>query len=352
MSNSKDLAVKYLQKINASIKSSSATFINIKCPLCNEGHSSFKARGYVLLDKEAPIYYCHNCLTEGISFYNFLSQIDAAYANDYKLDIKKEKLQSFSKSSYSKEIKTVFSNNEQTQEQETIPNIVPKYNLIVKTFSRGVYTINKNGSLEDTEYDLLELSDEAVCYLLNRGFTEEDIQDFKFIKESGDIVIPMWYDKPQNLVYGMQMRSIYEKRFHNQNFRDNHKVWNLMYCLSLPKGSTVYVAESIFDAMSTGLPNILGAIGRTLSKEVINLFKDYKLVFLFDADESGDKSTLKYSLQGYSCLLHQKDMYAFKDFNKLLELGQPKEEIAKYIENNVASGLKCSTTLKLRGVSF
>lgn len=350
--HSKDLAKKYLDKIQAKIKTSNSRYFNIKCPICNEGHSPFKSRGYVLFNGDRITYYCHNCLEQGISFHNFLSQVNSIVAQEFKDEVKRERLATYSKNDYSKEVKDLFGLTESSKIQEIIPEPIYRYNLIVKPFLEGVYTISSDGGFKDTSYPLIDLPEEAILYLYSRGFKEEDFSEFKFIKESGDIVVPMWYDKEKNEIYGMQMRSIYEKRFHNQNFRDNPKVWNLMYCLSLPKGYTIYVAESVFDAMSTGFNNILGAIGRTLSQEVINMFKDYKLVFLFDADEAGDKATLKFAEMGYSCLLHQKMMYDFKDFNKVLELGQTKEQIQEYIKNNIASPLKCVTSLKLRGISL
>ena len=183
-----------------------------------------------------------------------------------------------------------------------------------------------------------------------RGFVESDYRDFKFITETGDIVIPFWSDKEMNEVYGMQMRNIYEKRFHNQLFQVNPKVWNLPYSLTLPTGSTIYVTESIIDALSTGFKNIISTLGRTVPQEVLDMYKKYNLVFLFDADEAGDKSTLRYSTLGYHCLLHDKSMYDFKDFNKLLELGQSKENIQGYIESHVVSPLKAQMSLKLKNV--
>ena len=322
----------YLQKINAKIKQENKHFINIKCPICNEGHSPYKSRGYILLDGDHEVYYCHNCTQTGISIYNFLSQVNTQVAEEYKQDMRKEKLHIIQDTvSYKNQIKNIF--------KET-----PKENTLfdVKQFTDAIYTVQE----KDYNYPLSELTEEALIYLLNRGFTREEVKDFKFCKKSNDVVIPFWYNKNLNEVYGMQMRNITEKRFHIQIF-DNPKVWNAPYCLTLPKGTDIYAFESVFDAISTGLKNSISILGRTASDEVIEMFKDYNLIFALDADKSGDESIYKYAKQGFKCVVHEKDMYNFKDYNKLRELGVSVEEIQKYIHKRTFSGLKAQVLIKL-----
>ena len=323
----------YLQKIHSKIKSSTSSYINIKCPICNEGSSPYKSRGYILLNGDHVTYFCHNCMTEGISFYTFLTQVDSTVASEYLTESKKEKLYAVKEQKkLASDIKELF------KEQEPL--------FTVREFTEAVYILQD----EEIHYPLLPLNEDALEYMLSRGFSYQDLEDLRFVKETYDIVFPLWYNKGKNLVYGMQMRSITQKRFHNSLFKDNPKVWNLMYCLSLPKGSTIFISESIIDAMSTGFKNIIASLGKTISSELLEMLKDYELIFLFDADVSGDKSALKYSKAGYKCLVHVKDMYHFKDFNKLLELGKTKEEIREYILENISTPLKTQISLKLRGV--
>lgn len=319
----------YLQKINAQIKHETNNFINIKCPICNEGNSPYKARGYILLSGEHETYYCHNCLQQGIGIYNFLSQVNPNVAEEYKQETRKAKLNSVKDiTNYAKKVKDVF------KEEKSIFEVHP--------FTHAIYTIND----KTLEYPLHPLSEEALIYLLNRGFTRDEIKDFKYCKDSNDIVIPFWNDKNMNEVYGMQMRNITEKRFHIQIF-NNPKVWNAKYCLSLPKGSDIYVFESVLDAISTGLKNCISILGRTISVDVKEIFKDYNLIFVLDADKAGDASILKYSQEGYKCVVHEKDMYNFKDFNKLREMGVQVEEIQKYIKKRTFSALKAQLLVKM-----
>ena len=93
--NQKELAEKYLISIHAKVRTSNNKHINIKCPLCGEGKSTHKARGYVLLGSDHITYFCHNCLSEGISFYNFLAQVDSAVATDYRLETRNKKSRNY-----------------------------------------------------------------------------------------------------------------------------------------------------------------------------------------------------------------------------------------------------------------
>lgn len=323
----------YLQKINVHIKQETPRFINIKCPICNEGNSPFKSRGYVLLGSDQPVYNCFNC-DNAMSFYNFLSQVNSNIAEEYRQETQKEKLNNIKDiNSYSNQIKELFK-EEQKKEDNSI--------FEVKPFTKAIYTINSKESV----YPLEPLPEEAEIYLLNRGLTRDEFKDFKFCKESSDIVIPFWYNKNMNEVYGMQMRNLYEKRFHNQMF-SNPKVWNAIYCLDLPKGSDVYVFESIIDAISTGFKNCISMIGRSASNEVLDMFKDYNLIFVPDADNAGDAAVYNYAKLGYKCLVHEKDMYNFKDFNKLREMGVQIPEIQEYIKKRTFSALKAQMLVKL-----
>jgi DNA primase len=321
----------YLTKINAQIKHETKNHINIKCPICNEGNSPFKSRGYVLINNDFQTYYCHNCLQEGISFFNFLSQVDASTAHEFKQNEKNDKLRGLKEDeTFARQIQDVFKD----EEEKTL--------FEVKSFTNAIYTVKD----KSYEYPLEPLNDDALIYLLGRGFTRDEVKDFKFCKESNDVVIPFWYNKNLNEVYGMQMRNITEKRFHIQVF-SNPKVWNIMYCLSLPKGSDIYVFESVFDALSAGFKNSISTLGRTLGAEIKEMLKDHNLIFVLDADKSGDDSVLKYSKEGFKCVVHEKDMYNFKDLSKLREMGVSIEEIQSYIKKRTFSALKSQMLIKM-----
>jgi len=258
--NNKQVALNYLTKLGIKPKSVSNSFIQISCPVCHD--HSYKYRGYVLLDNpDTIIYNCFNCEEGATSFYNFLKSQDNNLAHQYLKESKREKLKNIRSTPSSKEIKSLFGDKEvQLENQES--------NFKVQVpFDKAIYTKTIDSEMIDEEFPLLELPQDALIYLSDRGFTREDYQDFKYCKESNDIVIPFWSNKKENLVYGMQMRNLTEKRFHNQNLRENLKISNLEYVLGLPKGSTIYLFESEFDRISSGIQDSIAVIGSKLSTE-------------------------------------------------------------------------------------
>lgn len=318
----------YINKLNLTIKTRNKNFINIRCPICGDSHiNNYKARGYILLDKETPIYHCHNC-GANMNFYSFLKHQDSKLANDYYRETKID---------YIKKDPTIIKKPKYQQED---------INIHVKEFNKMIYKFDDKEQI----YDLVPLSDKALLYLYNRGFKDEMISDFKYCQETDDIVIPYWYNKNKNLVYGIQSRNIEEKRFH-LNFFENKKVGNYYIKNKLSIGDEIYIFESELDRISTGIFNSMSSLSTSLSKDIYLELKDkYKLIFCFDADEAGDKSIFKYAKKGHSVLVHQKEMYNFKDFNQLLMLGQPKEEIEKYIKENIKPSKIAIIELMSRGI--
>lgn len=331
----------YLGKINSNIKHKNNNFFNIKCPLCNEGHSTHKARGYVLLGKEVPVYFCHNCLQEGISFRNFLFEVNPDVASSWDKLVRKEHVSGYKqRKNEFKETQKLFSTT------NTLPD-TPQELEKERKEDTPVYSLNnpkkvffdtlefRKGDFKK-QYDIHLLDDDVKAYLIGRGFTSEDFKYFLYQRDLNAIITPFWYNIEEGLVYGFQSRSLEQKFFFNQNYEVNPKVWNLYECLSLPKGTKVYVFEGVFDAISTSLEHKIAVIGKTVGKEILNEFKQrgIELVFCTDNDETGRASAIRYSKEGYSVLVHSKKM-KLKDFNEMLQYGFSKELITEYILTNI-----------------
>ena len=346
------IAKKYLDILNIRIKSQNNYSINISCPLCGEGNSKFKARGYVLYKDSQVSYFCHNCPDGNGNFYNFLAQQESTLAKQYYKEIKLNKLQTYSSESSSEsDAKEVFKIKEMNADvlsmlKEPLAN---PHNFIMKLFDKAIFTKTRFEESVDIEFELKELPLNAIEYLQGRGFKSEDYKDFRFCEEEDSILIPFWFKKSENLIYGFQARCIGEKRFHNQNFRTNPKITNLEYLLSLPVGSDIYCFEAEFDRISTLIDNSTAIIGKTLSAEAEKLLKDYNLIICTDADEEGDKSALRYAKAGKQVLIHDLGMYHFKDNNKLLEIGTSKEEITKYVKSHIKMPNRAIMELRKRG---
>lgn len=332
----------YLNKLNVRIKTSNQNFIQIHCPICNEGQSKFKARGFVLLNKDEPTYFCHNCEDGGKSFYGFLKELNVDVAKEY---YKETRLRNRGEDVVTKnEIKNLFDEvNVSDILKEDINNPL---GLIYKEFDYAYYTFTTDNNQITVTKELTDLSIEAKEYLLGRGLTEEDIKEYKFCSEQNDIVVPFFLDKSKNLVYGMQMRNLYEKRFHNQFFGTNPKISNLEHITKLPEGTDIYVMESEFDRISTTLKNSVAVLGAKMSQDVLKMLYGFNFIFLGDADNTGVKKSLEYAELGWQVLVHELDMFEFKDFNKCLELGLTKEDITTYILNNIKGSMRARIELR------
>lgn len=328
---------KYINPLNLNIKVRNNKFINIRCPICSDSKTNkYKARGFIMLDDTEPYYNCFNESSCSGSFYKFLKALNPNIANQFYSDTK---LRNRDKeySNYKDELKTVFELKEESLKDLLEDKIYNPLELEYHKFDKAYYTFTYNNEQITTTEELSALNTEAKEYLYNRGFKDSDIKDFKFIESRNDIVIPLWLSKKDNIVYGMQCRNLYEKRFHNQLFSNKMKITNLEHLLSLPKGTKVYLFEAEFDRISTNIENSCALLGSSFSDNIFKTFKGLEFIFLGDADEEGIKKSIRYAKEGLSVLVHTDDMFEYKDFNKLLEEGLSKEEITEYIFENIKS---------------
>ena len=156
----------------------------------------------------------------------------------------------------------------------------------------------------------------------------------KTIFGENSIVIP--FLTKDNKVFGFQTRSTVDKKFFivlNSNF-EGHKIWNLDL---VDKSKTIYAFESIFDAVSSGLDNIIALLGIHNYK---NLDKNLDVVYCLD-NQKVDQTSLEISKE-----IAKKNLRLFvwttdkvKDFNELLVKVKDRNKIANYIKNNIYNGL-------------
>ena len=312
------LEEKYLKLAGVDIKSVSDKTINCKCPVCNEGKSKWKHRGYVLKKPkdDTAAYFCQNeC--GAMSFADMLSHISSSLSSAYLQEAKKQKLKNFRKGSLD-----VF------DLEPSKPTELPIPKLIV---------------IDSQIYDLDELNETSKNYLLEqRKLLYNTLKHFRYIKDL-DAIVALFLT-PENNIYGYQLRYLEEKRFHIHLFDNNPKIWNLY---SIDKTKPVYVFESIFDALSSGLDNVIATLGASLSMETIKMYlDDVELVFCLDNDETGKEKSIKYTSLGFSALVHDK-MFPCKDFNEALIGGASVEQVRNYILKNVFSPKLANMKLRL-----
>lgn len=194
--------------------------------------------------------------------------------------------------------------------------------------------------LQDLKYhkkykDLLVTSafedEETSSFLLSRGLKKEyfsdlnvDIYSFSGIIDGVDfkksVLIPL---KINDLIIGVQVREIHDKKFRiflNNNY---HKVW---VAGTINKNESLYVTESIFDAVSlyalTGYKNVATSLGLTLHPDLL----EYDVKLCFDFDESGIIGAKRIVEKHRVGLLQVQvlddiDLSGIKDLNDILKLG-------------------------------
>lgn len=339
--NNQELISQYLDPLNIRVKKQNQKFIQVSCPICDEGDSHYKARGFIM--GESRGYFCHNC-SASMSFYSLLKEFDTGLAKQY---LRKTKL-NFRDTNRREDSKVteVFGEGSMEDTIKDVNKIPNPHNLIYREFTHMFFSTTENDEQIIKELELTELTDLAIDYLHSRGFTKDDYKDWKYCPDRGDVVIPFWINKSKNLIYGLQSRNITEKIFHNQFFESNPKVTNLEHILSLPKGSSVYGFEAEFDRVSSGIKDSVAVLGGKFSEDVKSILSDYDYCHCGDADKVGDEKSMELAKAGYKCLIHDKMMYEFKDFNALLQLGQSKENIKKYILDNIQGSKRAYMELR------
>ena len=326
--------------------------IQYKCNICGD----YKFRGSILVEEDYAICHCFNCEgSGGISYYTYLNETGYSdLAKEYLHKINKNKIHSKKQNIIDKDIfkeETV----EVTPEPKEDTLDLTKDGLPSVEFEMMIYTYNRDEVIDNEVYELKELPEEALIYLKEeRCLESEDISDFLFVEETNDIIVPFWSDKANNKVYGIQSRKLHDKVFHNQFFNSfdypSFKFYNLEYILSLPKGSDIYIFESVFDFLSCGIKNGGAVIGKTMSKEVQELLSGYNKIYCLDNDDAGSNSALKLAYEGNSVLVHDKaEIGDIKDYNELKNLGATKEDINSYIKENIRKPKRAIIELQKQG---
>jgi len=293
-----------------------STGFNLACPLCGEGSSRNKKRGYILLagpKYERNTYVCHNCYPEGMSLRRFISLVDDyAYQRYRKLE----------KEFFLKEIRAG-----KPLKQKKSGHI----NSHTEKLGDCKYIFTPSQST----FIPARAHKPAVEYCKSRNIPEEWINRLLYCPRKGVgfgemLIFPLYFDEEQ--LYGFQGRSLEGKRFHTFMPNDSYKVFNFF---EIDRERPVYVLESIIDSFS--LPNSIAMLGADLSKAVRTELD--RPIFCFDNDRTGMEKTKKYLEDGETCFIWPAQIQA-KDFNKLSERGIPGWKLLKMVKMNTMKGLQ------------
>ncbi len=262
---------------------------NFRCPLCfDSAKNKAKKRGWLLTDKDHPIFYCHNC-GASIGFSDFLKKIDHSLYNEYiyalmadKGHIKKEEISA------------------------PVPSKVLEVPEEQPLFKQAFLSIC-------TPLDQLDPQHPASIYIDDRQIPKdkkhllyyiENIQDIikvdkkgkyknRIIDKDSRIVIPIW---SKNSLIGVSCRALdplATRRYLIFRFEENKPLVFGLYDIDgkllIDTKKKVFVVEGGIDSLF--LENAIAVNGAELQR-VMEMLKGLELVFSPD-NEPRNKEIVK-----------------------------------------------------------
>ena len=203
-------------------------------------------------------------------------------------------------------------------------------------------------------------SSPAGEYLKSRGLsTNFECYDFEgmFNYRGKDyqlpqcIVVPMRNRNGQ--LQGVWIRFLQEKRFYIWLVDDTvQKFW-----LDIrDENEPVYIAESIFDALSLrelfGFKNVGAVLGVAASAEMQEALKDFEVVMCFDRDSAGYKGMLAHlnnpktqHWKVLEILSNNVDLSGIKDYNEIIKLRSESDEFRYNIKSSIQAKIYIKSKL-------
>lgn len=157
---------------------------------------------------------------------------------------------------------------------------------------------------------------------------------------ANSIVIPF---TENGVPYGFYTRSLTQKSFFmiTNSINDKYNLWNWF---NVNHDEPVYIFEGIFDALSSGLDNVIALTRAKMNKLLISELK--QPVFCLDNDKTGIETMLKYSKEYKHAKFYiQPKEIKEKDMNELLIAGYNTKNI---ILNNIHEPLKSMVLLSTK----
>lgn len=197
-------------------------------------------------------------------------------------------------------------------------------------------------------------------YLKSRGLSVDlEAYDFegsfnyrgKEYQVPDSIVIPM--RNRSGVLQGVWIRFLQEKRFFIWLVDDTvQKFWLDIRDSNEP----VYIAESIFDALSLrelfGFKNVGACLGVAASAEMQEALKDFEVVMCFDRDSAGYKGMLAHlnnprtqHWKVLEILSKNVDLSGIKDYNDIIKLRSELDEFSYNIKSSIQAKIYIKSKL-------
>ena len=301
--------------------------VSCHCPICGDSKNKNIKRLH-LYEKGGVIQVnCFNggCAVENKTVYSFLRDFYPDLLPQYK--------------------KETFTNKiDYLKSTQSLGDLVTHKEINICHGSKPQVEVTNDPMLLNLYPFMDELTPESITYLQKRkiqignwfiantdikiGETTYPIKDY--------LIIPLLYN---NLWYGFYSRNLLEKQFYTYVSTNGYKIWNWF---DINKEKPCYIFEAIFDALSTGLDNIVACLGAKIPDERL---KELQIpVFCLDNDTTGIQNSIKYAEQGHRVYVQPRE-YPEKDFNEL-KLNHPDLDIVQLVKDNTYAGISAITRLK------
>lgn len=312
--------IKYFEfAVGSNIKTRNASDISAFCPICGDSKRGNKARLHLYESGTVTNVNCFNggCPVENKTMYSFLRDFYPNLLENYKREMFQSNI-----SKLSNEYENVFSE-------------------IEKAKPKDLQTLRLDKLFEPLNDDCLEfLNKRGIKYdpkkYGNWYYSKVSIQlGEEYLGVRNSIIIPLYFE---NRIYGFYSRRLDKKQFFTYIHTNvGYKVWNL-FNVDLDK--PVYIFEGIFDAIASGLDNVVACMGAKINQERLDEMK--QPIFVLDNDKTGLLNSLKYSKGGYPVYV-QPSEYPEKDMN---DFAMVHGCGASVIKDNIFSGIVAQVKIK------
>ena len=348
------VGVRYFkQAVSASTYKETPIDISCSCPICGDSKTRKSAKRLHFYSKgSVELVNCFNagCAVQNKTIYSFLRDFYPDLLANYRKETFDTSMINLKKNSQGSlgDLVNLSGLTEQVKTTESTEPLIdtPVYidEVEIKNISPPPLTICIDPFLK-------EITSETTQYLTGRGITPHF--GSKWYTASGNfkigdtyygvedyLIIPLTASNDSN-IYGFYSRSIHEKDFKTCVISPGFKVWNLY---NVDNSKETFIFEAIFDAISTGLENIIANLGAKLPQERLDEINFP--VFCLDNDKAGIENSIEYAKKGYKVYIQPRE-YSEKDFNEL-KLNYPELDISELIRSNIFQGISAITRLKLK----
>ena len=300
---------------------------NFRCPICGDSQKKLtKARGYVHRKNNDLFYKCHNCGV-GLSFTNFLKQLDTNLHDQYIMERYRNGENGFS--NYKKpEFKF------ETPKFKKIKLNIPCVSNLEDDHYCKQYVKSRN--IDGAKYKYLYFAEDFKHWVESLNL---DVQ-YDLIQDDPRLVIP-FFDKNENLIaaQGRSLRGDSKLRYITIKVRENApKIFGLN---TWDESKTTYIVEGPIDSLF--VDNSLAMAGADLST-YCKMFENKDVVFIYDNEKRNKEIVKKMSQiidRNYKIVIWPRHIVQ-KDINDMFSKGV---NIMEIIHKNTYQGLTAKTKL-------